>query len=77
MRPFETSFSISGICVSTPGKPQSACQITSLVFSSTVWGAWSVAIMSTTPDCSAAQIASESEASRTGGLTRMIEPSRA
>jgi hypothetical protein len=46
--PRRASASSSGSAVSTPGTPLGALQ-TSVSFSSRVWGAWSVAIMSTGP----------------------------
>ncbi len=77
MRPAFTSVSISGICVSTPGKPQSTVQMSLRVFSSAraARGRWRS--MSMVPSASAAHSGSWLRASRTGGLTRMMPPSRA
>ena len=65
-----------GICVSTPGKPQSQAQMLSRVFSSGVCGAWSVAIMSIVPSISASHSGWLWRASRTGGFTRRMPPRR-
>src|SRR3981081_1899331 len=69
-RPRLISVSLSGIWVSTPGKPQSTVQMSLRVFSSGECGAWSVAITSIVPSAIASHSGCWLRASRTGGLTR-------
>ena len=68
-RPASTAASTTPIAVSMPLIPLAA-QPNSTCLSTSVWGAWSVAMASAVPSSSAASTAAASSAGRSGGLTR-------
>src|SRR5262249_13528324 len=76
MRPLLTCVSSRGTLVSTPQKPEMQSQMADLAilplisqpFSSSVWGEWSVAIMSIAPSSKPCHSASWCSFERTGGV---------
>lgn len=73
--PLRTMSMTIGIAVSTPGMPEGASS-NGRAFSSAVWGAWSVPIMSNPPERNLLRRASRTDASLIGGLTLYSAPGK-